>query len=324
MDMSPFMDDHNLSRNFHLSGAEPRCPINVAARRSGLSTHVIRAWERRYSAITPDRTSKLRRLYSDYEIRRLVLLRQAVELGHRIGEIARLPIDELRALVGRDTLPGVEASPRIPLSSARLVEVAVDAVRQMQALDFSQALLQATRILDIPDLFDDFVDSLIQSIALQREQGDLRLVHENFACAQLRLFLSGLLASSNVVGGPGMVVATLPGQGCELSALMAAVTASRTGWDVIYAGPGLPAEELAYAVEQRDARAVALGRFSAEIAEQTNIELKSLRLRLGDQMPIFCDLAVSHDDQPEPGAVATFRLASMSDFSSQLAQIGRA
>ena len=35
----------------------PRCPINVAARRSGLTAHVIRAWERRDQAISPSRST---------------------------------------------------------------------------------------------------------------------------------------------------------------------------------------------------------------------------------------------------------------------------
>jgi len=111
------------------SSEAPRCPINVAARRAGLTAHVIRAWERRYEAIVPERTSKGRRLYSEWEIQRLVLLRQAVDLGHRISEIADLPIEDLRVLVGQDAVPGVEASPRIPLTTNRLIELAMDMVQ---------------------------------------------------------------------------------------------------------------------------------------------------------------------------------------------------
>ena len=46
--------------------------IAVAARRSGLSQHVIRAWEKRYGVITPSRTDTRRRLYTDEDIEHLV------------------------------------------------------------------------------------------------------------------------------------------------------------------------------------------------------------------------------------------------------------
>ena len=238
----------------------PRCPINVAARRSGLSAHVIRAWERRYSAITPDRTSKARRLYSDWEVHRLVVLRQAVELGHRIGEIARLPIEELRALVGRDAVPGVEASPRIPLPRSRLIEVTLDAVRAFDSAGYAQSLLQATRTMAVPELFDDFVTALLAEIRAQIAAGEMRVAHERFAWAYLRDFLSDLLASSGAAPWSSTAVISTPeGDHREAAALMAAVTASRAGWDVVYAGPAVPVGELAYIVRQRHAAVVILG-----------------------------------------------------------------
>ena len=62
-------------------------PIRVAAGRTGLTPFIIRAWEKRYNAVTPDRTAKNRRLYSDQDIERLALLNEATHLGWRIGEV---------------------------------------------------------------------------------------------------------------------------------------------------------------------------------------------------------------------------------------------
>jgi DNA-binding transcriptional MerR regulator/methylmalonyl-CoA mutase cobalamin-binding subunit len=260
----------------------PRCPINVAARRSGLSAHVIRAWERRYSAITPDRTSKSRRLYSDWEVRRLVLLRQAVELGHRIGEIARLPMEELRALVGRDTLPGVEASPRIPLPRARLVEVSLDAARALDSAGFAQSLLQATRTLSVPELFDEFVSVLAADIATQVRDGKLRVAHERFASAYLRSYLGDLLASSGAAPWSSSIVVSTPaGVSQELGAMMAAVTASRAGWDVIYAGPAVPIDELAFIAQQRNVSAIALSASPGAQPDSIDATIGTLRSAVG-------------------------------------------
>ena len=73
----------------------PGHPIKVAVRRTGLSAHVIRVWEKRYGAVVPARTPTNRRLYSDEDIVRLQWLRQAVEAGQSIGRIAGLPTSEL-------------------------------------------------------------------------------------------------------------------------------------------------------------------------------------------------------------------------------------
>lgn len=73
--------------------------IQMAAQISGLSTHTIRAWEKRYGALKPDRTDTGRRQYSNDEIERLALLAQLTNLGNSIGQIARLPDEELKDIL---------------------------------------------------------------------------------------------------------------------------------------------------------------------------------------------------------------------------------
>ena len=270
------------------SNAEsPRCPINVAARRSGLTAHVIRAWERRYGAITPNRSTTARRLYSDWEVQRLVLLRQAVQLGHRISEVANLPMEELHALVGRDMLPGLEASPRIPFPHAKLVEVAIAAATALDSRAFLQSLLQATRTLTVPALFEEFIEPLMTEIGRRWQTGRLRVVNEHFASAHLRTFLGDLLTSSSVEPtGPCVLISTPFGQVHELGSVMAAITAMRTGWETVYLGPSLPAEEIAHAVEERHAHAVGLSLCFPD-DPRVGPTLRTLRSMLAPAVEIF-------------------------------------
>ena len=79
-----------------------RHPIQVAARRSGLSQDTLRAWEKRYGVVEPARSGGRQRLYSDQDVERLRLLRSAVEEGRRISEVANLSAKELTALVLED------------------------------------------------------------------------------------------------------------------------------------------------------------------------------------------------------------------------------
>ena len=74
--------------------------IQAVAERTGLTPHVIRAWERRYRAIEPERSAGKQRLYSEAEIERLAMLQPGgAQRGHSIGKIAALSTEELRALV---------------------------------------------------------------------------------------------------------------------------------------------------------------------------------------------------------------------------------
>lgn len=82
--------------------ASPQYPIRVVVRRTGLNASVLRAWERRYGAVEPGRSDGGQRLYSEEDIRKLVLLRELTEVGHNISQVAPLDSDELRGLLRQD------------------------------------------------------------------------------------------------------------------------------------------------------------------------------------------------------------------------------
>ena len=54
-----------------------RYPIRAVSKLTGIAIDTLRAWERRYGAVTPVRDSR-GRLYSDADVARLRLLHQAV------------------------------------------------------------------------------------------------------------------------------------------------------------------------------------------------------------------------------------------------------
>lgn len=69
--------------------------ISAVARLTGLSTHVLRVWERRYGVVEPDRTDSKRRRYTRQDIHRLTLLKSLVDNGHTISSVAKLDIEGL-------------------------------------------------------------------------------------------------------------------------------------------------------------------------------------------------------------------------------------
>ena len=269
-----------------MSVGVPWCAIRVAARRTGLSIHVIRAWERRYATVSPSRTVGAQRLFSEWEIQRLILLRQATENGHRIGEVSSLEMDVLYALVARDTLPGLEAVPRIPYSSSKLRTMALAAASALDAGQLLQTLLQGTRSLDVPALFDELVGPLLCELEALHESGTLRTVSQRFALAQVRSFLGRLLRDHSDDSPSYLVHAVGFRQADELQTLMAAATAKNVRCGTTYLGSDLPTQDIVRAVTSCKAHAVVVGVHSPPRSEGLDRYVAELRQDLPVSIPI--------------------------------------
>ena len=92
--------------------------IKQASIRSGVSVPLIRAWERRYGVVSPQRTASGYRLYDDDAIGTLVRVRELTESGWTASEASRavlageVPIEPLapRPAVARKlTRPPIRA-----------------------------------------------------------------------------------------------------------------------------------------------------------------------------------------------------------------------
>lgn len=73
-----------------------RYEIGAVARLTGLSTHTIRSWERRYEAVVADRSDNGRRRYSSADVEKLRLLKQLTDNGVAISTVANDEIERLR------------------------------------------------------------------------------------------------------------------------------------------------------------------------------------------------------------------------------------
>ena len=85
-----------------------RYPIRAVAKLTGLSLDTLRAWERRYQAVIPER-GRRGRLYTEHDLERLHLLREVVSRGHAIGQVARLGDQDLRQFLEPRATEGKKA-----------------------------------------------------------------------------------------------------------------------------------------------------------------------------------------------------------------------
>lgn len=241
--------------------------INIAAKRSGLSTHVIRVWEKRYGAVAPSRTETNRREYSDEEIDRLVLLKRATEAGYKISHLAALTTDNLVELLEKDEQES-QASAN-PTNDAlfreasgdhqRFVDQALGSIRNLDARQLEEQLTQAALSLGHQGMICRVIGPLAVQIGELWRAGVITAAHEHFATAIIKVFLTNISKPFAIPEtAPRIVVATPRGQLHELGAVIASAISTSSGWRATYLGPNLPAAEIAGACLQNKAQALAL------------------------------------------------------------------
>ncbi len=277
------------------SASETFHSIKAVSQKTGLSTHVIRVWEKRYGAVRPVRTGSNRRVYSSAEVERLDLLGRATTLGHSIGNIAGLPSESLLSLVqsqpvtssapDRSTSRGVRliagrAIPT-PVAAEQLLESCLGHIRRLDHQAFEACLASAMVSMGLQGMLQGLISPLAHAIGEEWRRGTLKIAHEHFASSVIRTCLwDASRTFAPVDSAPDLVVATPAGQHHELGAVMVAAAARNQGWRVTYLGTCLPATEIAGAAIQNAAKAVLISIVYPEDDEALPSELLTLRKTL--------------------------------------------
>jgi methanogenic corrinoid protein MtbC1 len=220
-------------------------PIRAAARMTGLSVDTLRAWERRYQAVSPARGQR-GRLYTERQIERLKRLATLVTEGHAIGTIAPLPDAALRKL-GRAAHGTANRS--VPPVSQAALEPVLAAITAYDLPAIDVALNRHALVMPPAELIFSVILPALNQIGSRWQAGTFRPAQEHLMSGIVRGVLGGLLRAMARPASPSrMVFATPAGERHELGLLCGAVLAASAGHQVIYLGPDLPAPEIADAV----------------------------------------------------------------------------
>ncbi|MGD9241063.1 MAG: MerR family transcriptional regulator, partial [Desulfobacterales bacterium] len=195
-------------------------PIRYVAQQTGLSTHVIRVWEKRYQAVVPKRTESNRRMFSGMDIERLKMLRTAVRIGHSISQIAGLPAEELVQLVKLDVADASKvftARESGSLDATYFYDQSLSTVLNFDAKGLESVLDRAAVHLSKMELIKAVIEPLCQKIGELWAQGELKVINEHMTTTVIRSFLWNLLRSAQVSEtSPKIVIATPAGHQHDL------------------------------------------------------------------------------------------------------------
>ncbi len=271
--------------------SDRRYRIQKASELSGVSEELIRAWERRYAVIAPQRTEGGFRLYSDEDVEVLRRLRRLTREGTPIGEAAKLvPLMREELLWHLDALPvGASgggrgpAEPRLERWRSEILEAAEarDPSRAERALDESLTALPPLRV------FDEVVAPALREVGDRWHAGRLGVDQEHLATQVLRRRLESLLHGAPAGGAGHVVCACFPDETHELGALGTALRMRHLGMRVTYLGQRTPADALGRFVRATGTRAVALSCVVDPGAEAMDEALDALRTALPKRVRVL-------------------------------------
>ena len=267
-------------------------PIKVVSQMTGLSAFVIRAWEKRYSVVSPSRTETNRRLYSESDIEKLRLLNEAVQGGHNIGGVANLSIDELRNLLSHNSISSTRVDQSLTdilADTSSIINSCIEAIKAYDNKALEILLLKASSKMSQPLLIENLIIPLMYKVGDMWLDGAIRVANEHLASAVIRSFLTNLIDQHiPAENAPIIISATPRGQDHELGALIVAVVAAAVGWKVIYLGSNLPVEEIIAVSENLEAKVVAL----SIVYPNDDPQLKKDLINLNKMLPSNVSLIV--------------------------------
>jgi DNA-binding transcriptional MerR regulator len=236
--------------------------IGELSRRTGVKPDLLRAWERRYGLLDPQRTSGGFRLYPLTDVERIEAMQTHLARGLSAAEAAGLAKQDEPTPAG-SSIDGLTEDFRAALD-------AYDEPRAQLLLDRMLAAFTLETVLR------DALLPYLHDLGERWERGEASVAQEHFASSVIRGRLLGLARGWGSGSGPLAVLACPPEEEHDLGLLALGIVLRARGWRVAYLGPDTPMETLADAARSMDADWVVVSAVSEARLEAVEEEIERL------------------------------------------------
>ena len=214
--------------------ANAQLRIGELARRTGVATELLRAWERRYGLLSPLRTASGYRLYSSGDVRRVRRMRELLGTGLSAAQAAAVALSEPDEAAPTTT---AGASPELREALERFDDAAAHAAFDRLLSDLS-----------LDTVLDAVVLPLLHELGDRWAAGEISVAQEHFASHLIRGRLLGLARGWDRGAGPRAVLACPPGEQHDLALIAFGLALREHGWRITFLGADTPVDTLVDAV----------------------------------------------------------------------------
>ena len=236
--------------------------IGELARRTGVSEPTLRAWERRYGLLRPDRTDGGFRVYGETDVGRVEAMQRHLASGVAAAEAAALALQE----------PEREAAPIV-------AEVARDLVEAFARFDehaANDALDRALATLTVETAVRDVLFPALRGVGEEWRDDERAIAREHFATNLIRGRLVALARGWDRGTGPHALLACAPEEQHDVALLVFGLALRERGWRITYLGARTPVETLANAAALLGVDLVVVSATSADLLRRCADGLRAL------------------------------------------------
>jgi DNA-binding transcriptional MerR regulator/methylmalonyl-CoA mutase cobalamin-binding subunit len=291
--------------------------IQTVAEMTNLSTHCIRAWEKRYNAITPERSENGRRVYSEKELDRVMMLGRLCQLGNQISLIANLPDHELQALIEKITGYKKEVPVTKNLVSPDIYKMNLFMALSSYKLDiFTHEMNKASHDLSCRDFALNVIAALFRKVGEDVAHGKMSIAQEHTLSALTKFYIGKRIGQAYREKGEKrftVTLATPPGEQHSIGLLLATLLMAEYGINFIYLGEDLPEQSIADAALATESDAILISVSSVYRSRNINQVLTSLREKAHARQEIWIGGAI---DQVNANTIRDQRITTFKDLEA--------
>ncbi|MAX65312.1 MAG: MerR family transcriptional regulator [Bacteriovoracaceae bacterium] len=239
--------------------------IQVVSKLTGISIHTLRAWERRYSVVTPKRLANGRRSFSKAEVDKLKLVSELTKLGFPISEVAYLKESELKNKVDELNFDTKKINAGTKYTQEQMQQTVGHLILALEGykLDIiSHELSKLSRQTNARSLVFDVLIPLLKKISEKVHLGELSIAQEHAITSLLRFHLGRFIYQDTKVNlnpSKKIVFATVEGDLHEFGIILASILAAYYNISFYMLGPNLPVLSLVEATMALNADTVIIG-----------------------------------------------------------------
>ena len=193
--------------------------IHRVAKLTGLSRDVIRVWERRFGLVKPTRGANRYRNYSDDDVALLRYLKEQLDTGASIGDLARVGREEL---VNRLRA----AAPRAAIvdnTFDRLLRELLSALNPLDRVMFEKRLNGAVAVVPFEEALHGILLPLQEQVGQLWHDERINIAVEHYATNQIQQKMYAAINQLPVAEfGAKVVIACPPGEEHDIAALAVA------------------------------------------------------------------------------------------------------
>jgi len=268
-------------------------PIRVVTKITGLTADQIRKWEERYSILNITRSSKGSRRFTDKDLELLQLMLEAKRLGFSLQEIGELTLEQLRSMVndfqGNLTQVSYPEFEQLSPSTRAYFNTCIDSLKEYNITKMEKAIYDVAMDLGAVYVIHKFMVPFIKHVGRLWKNDKISKPQERFANAVIRNYLENYRASFKGFNAdnPTALIATPKGQRAELGCLVNSCLSVSSGWNNIYLGTDLSADDLVQAVVSSKSSCLILSILYPLDDQSLCDQLKKIRAGVGSSVEII-------------------------------------